>query len=133
MRKRDKKKEKLKELGNVVFLEDHKKEAIYDEIKGIIAELKDDGGDVALKDKELRIILDEFYNYYKEKKILICFEEAMIDHFNDIADDAYDESATLDFEYVLGELALYELIDSRVEVNPKETKKLIKSIRKLKK
>ena len=106
MRKRDKKKDKLKELGNVVFLDDHKKEAIYDEIKGIIAELKDDGGDVALKDNELRIILDEFYNYYKEKKILICFEEAMIDHFTDIADDAYDESATLDFEYVLGELVL---------------------------
>ena len=128
-----KKDKKNKEFNKVIFMGDHLKKNVYDGIKEIIEELKDDGGEVSLNDIELKIIIDEFYNYYKSKDILFCFQEAMIEHFNDIADDAYDEVANFNFEYVLGELAFYELIDSRVEVNPKETKKLIKNIRKLNK
>lgn len=125
----DFKSKKIKEYDNVISLDDHKKELVFNNVKEILDELIDDGGEVTLTDDQLRVILDEFYKYYKKKEILYCFEDAMVDHFGDIADDAYDEDANMDLEYTLGELALYELVDSRVEVNPKETKKIIKTIR----
>ena len=126
------KKEKVKEYDNVISLDDHKRKVIYGKIKEILDELEDDGVEVSLSDDELKTVLFEFYEYYRKKGILFCFEEAMMDHFSDIADDAYDEESVLDLEYLLGELALYELVDSRVEVNPKETKQLIKGIREKK-
>lgn len=123
------KKEKVKEYDNIISLDEHRRKLIYGKVKEILNELEDDGGEVSLSDLELKTVLFEFYEYYRKKGILFCFEEAMVDHFGDIADDAYDEECVLDLEYLLGELALYELVDSRVEVNPKETKQLIKGIR----
>ena len=123
------KKEKVKEYYNIISLDEHRRKLIYGKVKEILNELEDDGGEVNLSDLELKTVLFEFYEYYRKKGILFCFEEAMVDHFGDIADDAYDEESVLDLEYLLGELALYELVDSRVEVNPKETKQLIKGIR----
>ena len=125
----DFKSKKIKKYGKIISLDDHKKELVFNNVKEILDELIDDGGEVTLTDDQLRVILDEFYEYYKKKGIMYCFEEAMLDHFNDICDDAYDEDANMDLEYTLGELALYELVDSRVEVNPKETKRIIKTIR----
>ena len=43
---------------------------------------------------------------------------------------AYENGCVVDLDFVLGELAFYELIDSRVEVDPRETKKMVKKIRK---
>ena len=123
------KKEKIKEYDNIISLDEHRREIVYNKILEIIDELVEDGGKVSLNEIQLKTILNEFYDYYRKKGILFCYEEAMVDHFGDIADDAYDEDANMDLEYTLGELALYELVDSRVEVNPKDTKAIIKSIR----
>ena len=54
----------------------------------------------------------------------------MKNHFRDMCIDAYDYDAVVNVEFVLGELYLYELTDSRVEVDPRDTKKIIKKISK---
>ena len=54
----------------------------------------------------------------------------MNNHFNDMCIVAYENGCVVDLDFVLGELAFYELIDSRVEVDPRETKKMVKKIRK---
>lgn len=47
-----------------------------------------------------------------------------------MSDDAYNFKAKVDLNFVLGELYLYELCDSRVEVNPRDTQKIIRKISK---
>lgn len=54
----------------------------------------------------------------------------MKNHFNDMSIDAYEHGSVVDLDFVLGELALYELLESRAEVDPRETKKMVKQIRK---
>lgn len=54
----------------------------------------------------------------------------MNEHFRCMSDDAYNYNAKVDLNFVLGELYLYELCDSRVEVNPRDTQKIIKNISK---
>lgn len=51
-------------------------------------------------------------------------------HFRDMCIDATSFGCVVDVDFVLGELGLYELCDSRVEVDPRDTKKIIKKIRK---
>ena len=43
--------------------------------------------------------------------------------------DVLDNECVVDIDYVLNELYLYELLDSNIEVNPKDIKKNIKSIK----
>ncbi len=52
----------------------------------------------------------------------------MIGHFRDMCIDAYDYDSVVTLAFVLGELGLYELCDSRVEVDPRDTKKVIRKI-----
>ena len=54
----------------------------------------------------------------------------MINHFNDIAIHVSRSFEPLDIDLLLGELKLFELCDSRVEVNPRDTKKMVKRIKK---
>ena len=51
-------------------------------------------------------------------------------HFRCMSDDAYSFKTKVDLSFVLGELYLYELCDSRVEVDPRDTQKIIKRISK---
>ncbi len=54
----------------------------------------------------------------------------MKNHFRDMVIDASTYKCCVDVNFVLGELKLYELIDSRVEVNPRDTTKIIKKLHK---
>ena len=85
---------------------------------------------VSISKCELRIILNEFYNYYEKKQIQYHYIEMMTGHFEDIAISAIESNSIVDSSFILNQLQLFELLDSPVEVNPKETKKLVNSISK---
>ena len=85
---------------------------------------------VSISRCELRIILNEFYNYYEKKQIQYHYIEMMTGHFEDIAISAIESNSIVDSNFILNQLQLFELLDSPVEVNPKETKKLVNSISK---
>ena len=86
--------------------------------------------EVVITHEEIDLIIDRFYEYYRKKKITNCFAEFMKEHFRCMSDDAYNFKAKVDLKFVLGELYLYELCDSRVEVDPRDTQKIIRKISK---
>ena len=85
---------------------------------------------ITLTREDIRVILETFYRYYERKKIGYLFAEGMIGHFRDMALDAIEYSMDLDLAFVLGELQLYELLDSPLAVLPRDTKRMVKQIEK---
>ena len=85
---------------------------------------------VSITKCELRIILNEFYRYYEKKHIQYHYFEMMSGHFEDIALSAIEEESLVNSDFILSQLQLFELLDSPMEVNPKETRQLIYSISK---
>ena len=99
----------------------------FNEINRMLEEIKEDEIKVYLLKEDLLIILNEFYDYYERKNIIFSFNETMINHFSDILDNIDDEDE-LNLFYVLKSLRFYELVESRIEVSPNDTKKIINKI-----
>ena len=114
----------------VLSIEECQKITVLKTVKEIFDSLVEDYYvEVTVPLQDVSLIIDSFYDYYKEKEITGYFVESMIGHFEDIGIDATEEDAVVDHDFLLRELRLYELLDSRVEVNPEETKVLIKRIK----
>ncbi len=114
----------------VLTIEECQKITVLKMVKEIFDSLVEDYDiEVTVPLQDICVITDIFYDYYKEKEITGYFVESMIGHFEDIGIDATEEDAIVDHDFLLRELRLYELLDSRVEVNPEETKVLIKRIK----
>lgn len=54
----------------------------------------------------------------------------MIGHFEDIAESAIEEHNEINLDYILKGIELFELLDSRIEINPIETRNVLKKIKK---
>ena len=78
---------------------------------------------------ELRIIICEFYNYYEKKELQYLFFEIMKGHFEDISITAIENKDTINSRYILDSLQLFELLDSPMDVDPRETRRLIEKVR----
>lgn len=116
----------------IIILKDKIITSLLEEVKEIIDSLREDYNlEVDINDLELTVILSKLYDYYASKEILYEFREYMIGHFEDIAITAIENNAKVDIDFILNGIKLYELLDSRVEVNPNETKKIISKIRKI--
>ncbi len=114
----------------VLTIEECQKITVLKMVKEIFDSLVEDYDvEVTVPLQDVCVITNTFYDYYKEKDITGYFVESMIGHFEDIGIDATEEDAIVDHDFLLRELCLYELLDSRVEVNPEETKVLIKRIK----
>ena len=102
-----------------------------DEINEILESLEEDYGvEVNIGEEELQVLLDAFYNYYARKQIIHSYYEMMTGHMEDIAIIATEENMAVDMDFVLDQMTLLELLDSPIEVIPKETRKVVKKIRK---
>ena len=113
----------------ILTIEECQKITVLKMVKEIFESLVNDYDiEVKVPLRDVSIILDSFYEYYKEKEITGYFVETMIGHFEDIGIDANEEDAVLDHDFLLRELRLYELLDSRIEVNPEETKVFVKKL-----
>jgi len=100
------------------------------EIEDLFNDLVDNGIEVKVFHEQIDYIIDKFFDYYKSKDIVDDFVVTMKDHFRDIYNDALDYGIIVTLDFVLCQLSIYELCESRVEVDPRETKKIIKKIRK---
>lgn len=118
-------------MNKISKLSDKIKEKLRNEILLILDILKEDYElDVLITVDMINTIIDEFYNYYEKKEIVFAFYDSLINHFNDLATVAVENSVTVDLTFVLNQLKLFELCDSMMIVDPRDTDKIIKKIYK---
>ncbi len=114
---------KVESIGNFI------KKKVREEVLEILRALALDYDlVVAVKDEEILIIIDEFYDYYQELGISFEFRKTMIDHFNDIAIMAVENESYVDRDFILEGLRLFEFCDSAVEVSSDGVCKVLKRI-----
>ena len=118
-------------MNKVIKLSDKIKEKLRLEVVEIFDILKEDYElEVSITEEMIKVIIDEFYTYYERKEIVFAFYDSLINHFNDLATVAVENSVTVDLTFVLNQLKLFELCDSMMIVDPRDTDKIIKKIYK---
>ena len=118
-------------MNKVIKLSDKIKEKLRVEVVEIFDILKEDYDlDVFITEEMIRVIIDEFYTYYEKKEIIFAFYDSFINHFNDLATVAVENDSVVDLDFVLSQLKLFELCDSCMEVDPRDTDKIVQKIYK---
>ena len=121
-----------KEKSSVLKMSDYHKNCVKKEVIDIIKSLEEDYGITCLvSDSQLDYILKIFYEYYVEKGIVFSYVENMIHHFRDMEIDVIEGKMVFDANFILQGLKLYELLESQVEVNPRDTKMIVQKIKKI--
>ncbi len=121
-----------KKKSSVSKMSDYHRNCVKKEVIDIIDSLEEDYGVTCLiSDSQLDFILKIFYEYYVEKGIVFSYVDNMIHHFRDMEIDVIEEEGIFDVGFVLQELKLYELLESQVEVNPRDTKKIVQKMKKI--
>ena len=85
---------------------------------------------VTVTEEMINVIIDEFYNYYESKNLIYAYYDSLINHFRDLATVAVENDSLVDLSFVLNQLKLFELCDSCMEIDPRDTDKIIKKIYK---
>lgn len=118
-------------MNKVIKLSDKIKEKLRLEVVEIFDILKEDYElEVSITEEMIKVIIDEFYTYYERKEIVFAFYDSFINHFNDLATVAVENDSVVDLDFVLGQLKLFELCDSMMEVDPRDTDKIVQKIYK---
>ena len=118
-------------MAEVLKISDKFKALLRVEVYEIFDALREDYDlEVLITEDMINVIIDEFYAYYEQKKIVFAFLDSFINHFNDLATTAIESECVVDLSFVLNQLKLFELCDSRMEVDPRDTTKIIQKIYK---
>ena len=118
-------------MTKVLKLSDKIKEKLRFEVLEIFDILKEDYElEVLITEEMINVIIDEFYLYYEKKEIIYAFYDSFINHFNDLATVAVENDVVVDLKFVLNQLKLFELCDSMMVVDPRDTDKIVKKIYK---
>ena len=118
-------------MNKVIKLSDKIKEKLRREVVEIFDILKEDYElEVLITEEMINVIIDEFYLYYEKKEIIFAFYDSFINHFNDLATVAVENDSVVDLDFVLSQLKLFELCDSCMEVDPRDTDKIVQKIYK---
>lgn len=118
-------------MTKIIKLSDKFKASLKVEVIEIFDILREDYDlDVLITDEMISVIIDEFYAYYEKKEIVYAFYDSFINHFNDLASAAIENDSVVDLDFVLSQLKLFELCDSMMVVDPRDTSKIVQKIYK---
>lgn len=118
-------------MTKIIKLSDKFKASLKVEVIEIFDILREDYDlDVLITDEMISVIIDEFYAYYEKKEIVYAFYDSFINHFNDLASVAIENDSVVDLDFVLSQLKLFELCDSMMVVDPRDTSKIVQKIYK---
>lgn len=118
-------------MTKIIKLSDKFKASLKAEVIEIFDILREDYDlDVLITDEMISVIIDEFYAYYEKKEIVYAFYDSFINHFNDLASVAIENDSVVDLDFVLSQLKLFELCDSMMVVDPRDTSKIVQKIYK---
>ena len=115
----------------VIKLSDKIKDKLRVEVIEIFDILKEDYElIVTVTEEMINVIIDKFYTYYESKNLIYAYYDSLINHFRDLAIVAVENDSLVDLSFVLNQLKLFELCDSCMEIDPRDTDKIIKKIYK---
>ena len=118
-------------MAKIIKLSDKFKASLKVEVIEIFDILREDYDlDVLITDEMISVIIDEFYAYYEKKEIVYAFYDSFINHFNDLASVAIENDSVVDLDFVLSQLKLFELCDSMMVVDSRDTSKIVQKIYK---
>lgn len=118
-------------MTKIIKLSDKFKASLKVEVIEIFDILREDYDlDVLVTEEMISVIIDEFYAYYEKKEIVYAFYDSFINHFNDLATVAIENDSVVDLDFVLSQLKLFELCDSMMVVDPRDTSKIVQKIYK---
>ena len=118
-------------MTKIIKLSDKFKASLKVEVIEIFDILREDYDlDVLVTEEMISVIIDEFYAYYEKKEIVYAFYDSFINHFNDLASVAIENDSVVDLDFVLSQLKLFELCDSMMVVDPRDTSKIVQKIYK---
>ena len=118
-------------MAKIIKLSDKFKASLKVEVIEIFDILREDYDlDVLITEEMISVIIDEFYAYYEKKEIVYAFYDSFINHFNDLASVAIENDSVVDLDFVLSQLKLFELCDSMMVVDPRDTSKIVQKIYK---
>lgn len=118
-------------MTKIIKLSDKFKSSLKVEVIEIFDILREDYDlDVLITEEMISVIIDEFYAYYEKKEIVYAFYDSFINHFNDLATVAIENDSVVDLDFVLSQLKLFELCDSMMVVDPRDTSKIVQKIYK---
>ncbi|MBQ8535192.1 MAG: hypothetical protein IJ463_05865 [Bacilli bacterium] len=118
-------------MTKIIKLSDKFKASLKVEVIEIFDILREDYDlDVLITEEMISVIIDEFYAYYEKKEIVYAFYDSFINHFNDLATVAIENDSVVDLDFVLSQLKLFELCDSMMVVDPRDTSKIVQKIYK---
>ena len=118
-------------MNKIIKLSDKFKASLKVEVIEIFDILREDYDlDVLITEEMISVIIDEFYAYYEKKEIVYAFYDSFINHFNDLATVAIENDSVVDLDFVLSQLKLFELCDSMMVVDPRDTSKIVQKIYK---
>ena len=86
--------------------------------------------DVYLKTIHIRIILEKIYDYYEKKEIIYEYNESINDFFENYCFYLVNSEESMEIDNLLYYLKLFLLVNSPTEINPTETKKICRLIKK---
>ena len=86
--------------------------------------------DVYLKTIHIRIILEKIYDYYEKKEIIYEYNESINDFFENYCFYLVNSEESMEIDNLLYYLKLFLLVNSPTEINPIETGKVCKLIKK---
>ena len=118
-------------MTKIIKLSDKFKASLKVEVIEIFDILREDYDlDVLITEEMISVIIDEFYAYYEKKEIVYAFYDSFINHFNALASVAIENDSVVDLDFVLSQLKLFELCDSMMVVDPRDTSKIVQKIYK---
>lgn len=118
-------------MTKIIKLSDKFKASLKVEVIEIFDILREDYDlNVLITEEMISVIIDEFYAYYEKKEIVYAFYDSFINHFNDLASVAIENDSVVDLDFVLSQLKLFELCDSMMVVDPRDTSKIVQKIYK---
>lgn len=118
-------------MAKILKISDKFKALLKVEVIEIFDILREDYDlDVLITEEMISVIIDEFYAYYEKKEIVYAFYDSFINHFNDLATVAIENDSVVDLDFVLNQLKLFELCDSMMVVDPRDTSMIVQKIYK---
>lgn len=103
-------------MKKIVNLDDKVKDKCYEDVSEMIEGLSDYDIAVEVKPAEVKIILQELYDLYKEKAIIYQYLDDMSIYFNDIMVSAIEEEHSLTKEFLFDNLSFCQFLQTPVEI-----------------